>query len=159
MVANQLERLGGYEWAGAAEEVGDDGCDGLAHPGATRRRADGPAAAGFHRYHSADLVTDLSCAQVPDGMLAGLDGSQWPPGAQLHVALDDDGRAARRADGPARSNRKASTQVVEGSYEATQRVGGPDVAGPGHRVLAGAPRRRAASTARWSRTGPSSSRA
>ena len=33
--------------------------------------ADGRA--GYHRYHSADLVTDLACAQVPEGMLAGLD--------------------------------------------------------------------------------------
>ena len=124
VVANQLERLGGHTWEGVAEEVGSTGATGWR----TRVRLDvaagGPQAgqAGFHRYHSTELVTDLSCAQVPDGMLAGLDGTKWPPGAQLHVVLDDQGARHVVQTGP-RSNRKASTQVVEGSYEATQRVG------------------------------------
>ncbi|MGH3641048.1 MAG: class I SAM-dependent RNA methyltransferase [Mycobacterium sp.] len=124
VVANQLERLGGHEWAGEAEEVGSAGPTSWR----TRVRLDvggqGPQSgrAGFHRYHSSDLVTDLACAQVPAGMLAGLDGSKWPPGAQLHVALDDQGTRHVVRTGP-RSDRKASTQAVEGSYEATQRVG------------------------------------
>ena len=124
VVANQLERLGGHQWAGEAEEVGSTGATGWR----TRVRLDvateGAQAghAGFHRYHSSDLITDLSCAQVPEGMLAGLDGSKWPPGAQLHVALDEEGTRHVVQTGP-RSDRKASTQVVEGSYEATQRVG------------------------------------
>jgi tRNA/tmRNA/rRNA uracil-C5-methylase (TrmA/RlmC/RlmD family) len=94
----------------------------------TRVRLDvggqGPQAgrAGFHRYHSSDLVTDLACGQLPAGMLAGLDASTWPPGAQLHVALDDQGTRHVVRTGP-RSDRKASTQAVEGNYEATQRVG------------------------------------
>jgi tRNA/tmRNA/rRNA uracil-C5-methylase (TrmA/RlmC/RlmD family) len=123
-VANQLERLGGHQWRGVAEEVGSTGTTGWR----TRVRLDVAAGgtqagqAGFHRYHSSDLVTDLSCAQVPDGMLADLDGSKWPPGAQLHVVLDDRGARHVVQSGP-RSNRKASTQVIEGSYEATQRVG------------------------------------
>jgi tRNA/tmRNA/rRNA uracil-C5-methylase (TrmA/RlmC/RlmD family) len=121
VVANQLERLGGHQWEGVAEEVGTTGWR-------TRVRLDVAAGgtqagqAGFHRYHSSDLVTDLSCAQVPDGMLAGLDGARWPPGAQLHVVLDDGGVRHVVQSGP-RSNRKASTQVIEGAYEATQRVG------------------------------------
>ncbi|HYO02037.1 MAG TPA: TRAM domain-containing protein [Mycobacterium sp.] len=124
VVANQLERLGGHHWEGEAEEVGSTGVTGWR----TRVRLDVAAEgiqmgqAGFHRYHSSDLVTDLSCAQVPDGMLAGLGGPKWPPGAQLHVALDDGGARHVVQSGP-RSDRKASTQVVEGSYEATQRVG------------------------------------
>ncbi|MDT5181339.1 MAG: hypothetical protein QOJ95_5537 [Mycobacterium sp.] len=124
VVANQLERLGGHQWQGEAEEVGWTGATGWR----TRVRldvADGGAQAGqagFHRYHSHELVTDLSCAQVPHGMLAGLEGSKWPPGAQLHVALDDEGVRHVVQSGP-RSDRKASTQVVEGTYEATQRVG------------------------------------
>ena len=77
----------------------------------------------FHRYHSSELVTDLACAQVPEGMLAGLEGAKWPPGAQLHVARDDEGTRHVVQSGP-RSDRKATTQAVEGSYEATQRVGG-----------------------------------
>ncbi len=120
VVANQLGRLGGYDWSGVAEEVGDAGATGWR----TRVRLDtnGEGRAGYHRYHSADLVTDLSCAQLPVGMLTGLDGSRWPPGAELHVALDDDGERHVVQSGPGRA-RKAVTQVVEGHYEATQRVG------------------------------------
>ena len=124
VVANQLERLGGHHWVGAAEEVGSTGATGWRTRVRLDVASDGAQAghAGFHRYHSSDLVTDLSCAQVPDGMLAGLDGAKWPPGAQLHVALDDGGARHVVQSGP-RANRKATTQVVEGSYEATQRVG------------------------------------
>jgi tRNA/tmRNA/rRNA uracil-C5-methylase (TrmA/RlmC/RlmD family) len=120
VVANQLGRLGGYDWSGVAEEVGSAGATGWR----TRVRLDvnGEGHAGYHRYHSADLVTDLSCAQLPAGMLAGLDGSRWPPGAELHVALDDDGKRHVVQSGPGRAS-KAPTQVIEGSYEATQRVG------------------------------------
>ncbi|HEY6576640.1 MAG TPA: TRAM domain-containing protein, partial [Mycobacterium sp.] len=120
VVANQLGRLGGYDWSGVAEEVGDAGAVGWR----TRVRLDtnDEGRAGYHRYHSADLVTDLACAQLPAGMLAGLDGSRWPPGAELHVALDDEGERHVVQSGPGRA-RKAATQVVEGRYEATQRVG------------------------------------
>ena len=124
VVANQLERLGGHHWEGAAEEVGSVGATGWR----TRVRLDVAAGgdqaghAGFHRYHSSEIVTDLACAQVPDGMLAGLDGAKWPPGAQLHVALDDAGTRHVVQSGP-RSDRKASTRAVEGDYEAIQRVG------------------------------------
>jgi tRNA/tmRNA/rRNA uracil-C5-methylase (TrmA/RlmC/RlmD family) len=120
VVANQLGRLGGYEWSGVAEEVGSAGATGWR----TRVRLDvnDEGHAGYHRYHSADLVTDLSCAQLPAGMLAGLDGSRWPPGAELHVAVDDEGKRHVVQTGPGRAS-KATTQVVEGSYEAIQRVG------------------------------------
>jgi tRNA/tmRNA/rRNA uracil-C5-methylase (TrmA/RlmC/RlmD family) len=124
VVANQLERLGGHHWAGEAEEVGSTGATGWR----TRVRLDVASEGvqtgrpGFHRYHSDELVTDLSCAQVPEGMLAGLAESTWPPGAQVHVVLDDEGVRHVVRSGP-RSDRKASTQVVEGSYEAIQRVG------------------------------------
>ena len=120
VVANQLGRLGGHEWSGVAEEVGSAGTTGWR----TRVRLDvnDEGHAGYHRYHSADLVTDLSCAQLPAGMLAGLDGSRWPPGAELHVAVDDEGQRHVVQTGPGRAS-KAPTQVVEGSYEATQRVG------------------------------------
>jgi tRNA/tmRNA/rRNA uracil-C5-methylase (TrmA/RlmC/RlmD family) len=125
VVANQLQRLGGHQWEGEAEEIGSAGPTGWR----TRVRldvgADGPQAGrpGFHRYHSHDLVTDLSCAQVRKGMLAGLAETARTPGAQLHVALDDDGTRHVVQSGP-RSDRTASTQVIEGAYEATQRVGG-----------------------------------
>jgi tRNA/tmRNA/rRNA uracil-C5-methylase (TrmA/RlmC/RlmD family) len=119
VVANQLGRLGGHEWTGVADEVGSAGATGWRTRVRLATTADGRA--GYHRYHSADLVTDLACAQVPAGLLAGLDGSRWPAGAELHVALDDEGERHVVRSGPGRG-RKA-TQVVEGRYEATQRVG------------------------------------
>jgi tRNA/tmRNA/rRNA uracil-C5-methylase (TrmA/RlmC/RlmD family) len=124
VVANQLARLGGYQWRdeadAVAEPVGDTGVTGWR----TRVRLDtsGDGRAGFHRFHSSQLVTELNCAQLPAGMLDGLQDWVWPPGAQLHVALDDDGDRHVVQSGP-RTGRKTSTQVVEGSYEAVQRVG------------------------------------
>jgi tRNA/tmRNA/rRNA uracil-C5-methylase (TrmA/RlmC/RlmD family) len=124
VVANQLARLGGYHWCdeadAAAEPVGDGGATGWR----TRVRLDTTAdgRAGFHRFHSAELITDLRCAQLPDGMLAGIDERSWPAGAHLYVALDDDGRRHVVQSGP-RVGRRAPTRVVEGDYEAVQRVG------------------------------------
>jgi tRNA/tmRNA/rRNA uracil-C5-methylase (TrmA/RlmC/RlmD family) len=124
VVANQLARLGGYDWRdgddAAAEPVGDGSATGWR----TRVRLDTSAEgrAGFHRYHSSELVTDLECGQLPPGALDGLHDWVWPPGAQLHVALDDEGVRHIVQSGP-RTGRKTSTQVVEGRYEAAQRVG------------------------------------
>lgn len=105
-----------------AEEVGGGGPTGWR----TRVRLDVSDAgrAGFHRYHSAELAEDLNCAQLPAGMLDGLDGSRWPPGSQLYVALDDDGRRHVVQSGPRNGRKKATTQVAEGEYEAVQRIGG-----------------------------------
>jgi tRNA/tmRNA/rRNA uracil-C5-methylase (TrmA/RlmC/RlmD family) len=124
VVANQLARLGGYHWRdeadAVAEPVGDIGATGWR----TRVRLDtgDDGRVGFHRYHSAELVTDLRCAQLPAGMLDGLGDRAWPPGAHLYVAIDDDGERHVVQSGP-RNGRKAPTQVVEGRYEAVQRVG------------------------------------
>ena len=70
VVANQLERLGGHSWSGAAQPLSDAGPTGWR----TRVRLDVGAdrRPGFHRYHSDELVTDLRCGQLPDGMLDGL---------------------------------------------------------------------------------------
>ncbi|MFN3004649.1 class I SAM-dependent RNA methyltransferase [Mycolicibacterium wolinskyi] len=124
VVANQLERLGGYHWrdedAAAAESVGASGATGWR----TRVRLDTTAdgRAGFHRYHSAELVTDLGCAQLPDGLMTGLADTRWAGGAQLHIALDSDGVRHVVQSGP-KNGRKSPTRVVEGDYEAVQRVG------------------------------------
>ena len=120
VVANQLERLGGYRWNGEAEPLSDFGPTGWR----TRVRLDvGPdRRPGFHRYHSDELVTDLRCAQLPAGMLDGLAESDWPPSAQLHVVVDDDG--ARHVVRTLRQGRRTATKVVEGGYEAVQRVDG-----------------------------------
>ncbi|SPM27680.1 tRNA/tmRNA/rRNA uracil-C5-methylase, TrmA/RlmC/RlmD family, partial [Mycobacterium terramassiliense] len=119
VVANQLSRLGGHDWSGEAEPLSDAGPAGWR----TRVRLEvgEDRRPGFHRYHSDELVTDLRCAQLPPGMLDGLSGARWPPGAQLHVAVDDDGE--RHVVCALRHGRRIQTTVVEGGYEAVQRVG------------------------------------
>ena len=124
VVANQLVRLGGFEWRdendAAAEPVGEHGATGWR----TRVRLDTSpqGRTGFHRYHSAELVTDLRCAQLPAGMLDGINDWVWPHGAHVHVAVDDNGDRHVVQSGP-REGRKTSTHVIEGDYEAVQRVG------------------------------------
>ncbi|OBF10212.1 23S rRNA methyltransferase [Mycobacterium sp. ACS4054] len=120
VVANQLERLGGHSWEGEAEPLPGSGPTGWR----TRVRLDVGAdrRPGFHRYHSDELVTDLRCAQLPAGMLDGLAEPDWPPTAQLHVVVDDDG--ARHVVRTLRQGRRTVTKVVEGAYEAVQRVEG-----------------------------------
>ncbi|OBI46110.1 class I SAM-dependent RNA methyltransferase [Mycobacterium sp. E796] len=127
VVANQLQRLGGHQWNGA--EAGAEALSGSGPTGwRTRVRLDVGADCrpGFHRYHSDELVTDLRCAQLPPGMLDGLahdsSGAEWPAGAQLHVAVDDDGE--RHVVRTLRHGGQTATAVAEGSYEAVQRVGG-----------------------------------
>ena len=120
VVANQLERLGGHRWTGEAEPLSDPGVTGWR----TRVRLDVGADGrpGFHRYHSDELVTDLRCAQLPAGMLHGLAEADWPATAQLHVAVDDDGE--RHVVRTMRQGKRSTTKVVEGNYEAVQRVRG-----------------------------------
>jgi len=123
VVANQLERLGGHLWSGAdfgAEPLTDSSYTGWRSRVRLDVGADGRP--GFHRYHSEEVVTDLRCAQLPDGMLHGLDTPDWPPHAQLHVAVDDDGQ--RHVVRSRRERGKTATEVIEGDYEAVQRVGG-----------------------------------
>lgn len=117
VVANQLARLGDYRWEGVAEPVGA----GESRGWRTRVRlgTDAEGRAGFHRYHSADLVTDLRCAQLPDGMLAGVEHRRWTSGEQVYVALDDDGG---RHVGVKSADRRGMV-TVEGSGEVLQRVG------------------------------------
>jgi tRNA/tmRNA/rRNA uracil-C5-methylase (TrmA/RlmC/RlmD family) len=120
VVANQLARLGQYQWHGEAEPLSS------ASPTGWRTRvrlavgADGRA--GFHRYHSDQLVTDLHCGQLAPGMLGGLGSSDWAPGGQLLVVIDDD--AQRHAVQTTRQGRRTNTEVVEGKQQAVQRVNG-----------------------------------
>ena len=123
VVANQLERLGGHRWTGEAQPISDCGPTGWRtrvrlEVGADRRP-------GFHRYHSDELVTDLRCAQLPAGMLDGLTGAcseaDLTPTAQLHVAVDDDGE--RHVVRTLRQGKRTATKVVQGGYEAVQRLG------------------------------------
>ena len=120
VVSNQLARLGGYRWHGEAEPLGTAGPCGWR----TRVRLDvgDDGRAGFHRYHSDELVTDLRCGQLPAGMIDGLAGTDWPPGAHLHIAVDDDGR--RHVVCTAKRGRRTVTEVLEGGYQAVQRAAG-----------------------------------
>ncbi len=124
VVANQLARLGGYQWRDEDSAVAEPVGTGEPTGWRTRVRLDTTAEgrAGFHRYHSSELVTELNCAQLPTGMLDGINDWVWPPGAQLHVAIDDDGERHVVQSGP-RTGRKTTTLVAEGRYEALQRVG------------------------------------
>jgi tRNA/tmRNA/rRNA uracil-C5-methylase (TrmA/RlmC/RlmD family) len=120
VVANQLARLGGHRWHGEAEPMPGAGSTGWR----TRVRLDVSAdgRAGFHCYHSDELVTDLRCGQLPAGMLDGLAEGSWPPGAELHIAVDDDGR--RHVLCSTWRGGRTRTEVVEGSYVANRRVAG-----------------------------------
>jgi tRNA/tmRNA/rRNA uracil-C5-methylase (TrmA/RlmC/RlmD family) len=119
VVSNQLARLGNYQWNDAVAPVSTAGPTGWR----TRIRLDVGAdgRAGFHRYHSDELVVDLNCGQLPAGMIDGLTDVAWPPGAHLHVVVDDDGQ--RHVARTVRHGRRNATDVVEGSYQGVQRAG------------------------------------
>ena len=120
VVSNQLARLGNYQWSGhSPADLTPRGPTGWR----TRVRLDVGAdgRAGFHRYRSDELVADLNCGQLPAGMIDGLADIAWPPGAHLHVVIDDDGQ--RHVVRTARQGRRTSTEVVEGSYQGVQRAG------------------------------------
>jgi tRNA/tmRNA/rRNA uracil-C5-methylase (TrmA/RlmC/RlmD family) len=119
VVSNQLARLGNYQWSGIVDPLSPAGPTGWR----TRVRLDvgSDGRAGFHRHRSDELVADLNCGQLPAGMTDGLAYTAWPPGAQLHVVIDDDDQ--RHVVRTARQGRRTSTEVVEGSYESVQRAG------------------------------------
>jgi tRNA/tmRNA/rRNA uracil-C5-methylase (TrmA/RlmC/RlmD family) len=120
VVSNQLARLGNYQWS-------DQDVQPLKPTGPTGWRtrirldvgADGRP--GFHRYRSDELVADLNCGQLPAGMTDGLADAAWPPGAHLHVVVDDDGQ--RHVARTVRHGRRNATEVVEGSPHGVQRAG------------------------------------
>ncbi|MBS9532037.1 class I SAM-dependent RNA methyltransferase [Mycobacterium sp. M1] len=114
VVANQLARLGDFAWEGAAEPLPDGGATGWRSRIRLDVGADGRA--GFHRYHSDALVTDLSCGQLPTGMTKGLP-EEFRAGDHVHVVLDDDG--VRHVVSTGREHRP---YIVEGDYHATQWV-------------------------------------
>jgi tRNA/tmRNA/rRNA uracil-C5-methylase (TrmA/RlmC/RlmD family) len=123
VVANQLHRLGGLAPAEVAHLTAEG--VGSADPPIsagwrTRVRlevgADGRA--GFHRYHSAELVSDLRCAQLPAGLLDDLPVEGARAGDQLHVVVDDDGARHVVCTGHGRRPR-----VLEGGYDGVQRAG------------------------------------
>ena len=122
VVANQLSRLGGYLWGGDGQPVGSGSPTGWRARVRLAVGADGRA--GFHRYHSSELVTDLNCGQLPDGMLDDLAGRRWPPGSELHAVIDDTGRRHVARCGPKKSGRRRPRDdVIEGGHQTEQKVG------------------------------------
>jgi tRNA/tmRNA/rRNA uracil-C5-methylase (TrmA/RlmC/RlmD family) len=119
VVSNQLARLGNYQWHGAAQPLTPVGPTGWRTRVRLDTGADGHA--GFHRYRSDELVTDLNCGQLPTGMTDGLAHIEWPAGAQLHVVIDDDGQ--RHVVCSARQGRRTSAEVIEGNFHGVQRAG------------------------------------
>lgn len=117
VVANQLARLGDFAWDGVAEPLGDGAVCGWRTR--VRLAVDEHGHAGFHRYHSAELVTDLRCGQLCDGLVEGLDAQRWKPGDQVHVVADDDG--TRHVVCNNRQQRRGHR--AEGEFDSVQRVG------------------------------------
>ncbi|ADG97723.1 deoxyribonuclease/rho motif-related TRAM [Segniliparus rotundus DSM 44985] len=114
VVAEQLARLGKVAWEGCAEVLGE--------PTRWRTRVrlavDQAGRAGFHRYHSKELVSDLACPQPVAGALDGLQKLRLPAGAEVFVVVDDEGaRHVQLAD------RTRGRRNLEGPGIATQRVG------------------------------------
>ncbi len=118
VVADQLERLGGHRWDGDAEPLSAAGPTGWRIRVRLAVGADGRA--GFHRYRSDELVTDLRCGQLTAGLLDGLDTRRWTPGSQVLVAVDDDGE--RHVLQTVRDGGRTRAKVVEGSGQAVQQV-------------------------------------
>lgn len=120
VVSNQLARLGNYQW-------NDQDVQPLKPTGPTgwrtriRLDVDADGRPGFHRYRSDELVADLNCGQLPAGMTDGLTDAAWPPGAHLHVVVDDDGQ--RHVARTVRHGRRNVTEVVEGGPQGVQRAG------------------------------------
>lgn len=119
VVSNQLARLGDFQWHDAVHALSPTGPTGWR----TRIRLDVGADGhtGFHRYRSGELAADLNCGQLPAGMIDGLAHTEWPPGAQVHVVVDDDGR--RHVARTMRRGRRNSTDMIEGSQHGVQRAG------------------------------------
>ena len=119
VVSNQLARLGSYQWSEPVQPLSPAGSTGWRTRIKLDVGADGHA--GFHRYRSGELVADLNCGQLPAGMVDGLAHTEWPPGAHVHVIIDDDGQ--RHVACTVRHGRRNSTDVIEGSHQGVQRAG------------------------------------
>ncbi|MGW0181531.1 class I SAM-dependent RNA methyltransferase [Nocardia sp. NPDC003345] len=90
VVAEQLRRIAGIEREIDVEPIG-----GVAGPGGWRTRirlvVDAGGRAGVHRYRSSAVLTDLRCPQPVSGALDGIAQRRWTPGADLVIAVDDEG--------------------------------------------------------------------
>ena len=99
----------------------------------------------------------VRCGQLPDGMLDGLAGSDWPPDAQVHVVIDDDGQrhVVRTLRQGKRAPRGLWRRWPKATITRVQRVGGRRCVGAraGDRVTGSGPATHAAACpAVWSPT-------
>ncbi|MEO7078130.1 MAG: TRAM domain-containing protein, partial [Rhodococcus sp. (in: high G+C Gram-positive bacteria)] len=84
VVSEQLRRVAGLERDVEVEELPFTG-DGTGWRSRVRLTVDLAGRAGFHRYRSSTIVTELECPQVVSGALDGLNEEKWRPGAELAV--------------------------------------------------------------------------
>jgi len=127
VVLNQLDRIACYQPDGAlrVEPIG------TGEPTGWRTRVRMTVGfdhrAGYHRYRSSDLVTAPDCGQLPPGLLAGVNDRVFPPEAEVHVVVDDDGQRHVVRAGPWQGRRQGfprpNFEVLEGARESVQRVG------------------------------------
>lgn len=91
VVAEQLRRITGIEREPEVESI--PGPPDSAGGWRTRIRlvVDAAGRAGVHRYRSTDVIPDLRCPQPVPGALDGIAERRWTPGADLVIAVDDDG--------------------------------------------------------------------
>lgn len=132
VVSEQLRRIAGIERdvEVEVEELPFTG-DGTGWRSRVRLTVDLAGRAGFHRYRSSTIVTELGCPQVVSGALDGLNEEKWRPGAELAVAVDGTGerhvveiapaavsKTGRRSPG----RRGASARRAASAQERTQRT-------------------------------------
>jgi tRNA/tmRNA/rRNA uracil-C5-methylase (TrmA/RlmC/RlmD family) len=127
VVLNQLDKIAGYRPPAEprAEPVGTG--DPTGWRTRVRMGVGARGQAGFRRHHSTDIPTAPDCGQLPPGMLDGVSDRRWPLGAEIHVAIDDDGQRHVIRAGPWEGRRRGfprpNFEVVEGGLDAVQRVG------------------------------------
>lgn len=162
VVAEQLRRITGIEREPEVEPI--PGPPDSAGGWRTRVRlvVDAAGRAGVHRYRSTEILPDLRCPQPVPGALDGIAERRWTPGADLVIAVDDEGRrhivelapapqpGEYRGAGP-REGRRGPGDRRRGARPKPERRVGPDAPAPdtpnGQRRRAVA-RRAAAHTAR-----------
>lgn len=143
VVAEQLRRIAGLERDVTVEELPLTE-DGTGWRTRVRLAVDRSGRAGFHRFRSSTIVTDLTCPQVVPGMFDGLAETTWRAGSELAIALDGAGerhvveiapaavsQTGKRSPGRrgasarrAASSRPRAERAVSGSGRAHETVSG-----------------------------------
>lgn len=129
VVVDALRRIGRFP----ATEIPEPTITALAPADHWRTRVrlgvDGEGRAGIRRKASRDLVIGVPCAQVVEGLTDGLaEASTCPPGGELHVVRDADGkrhvlhRSAPERGIRGRKKKRPVATVIEGSAAAVERV-------------------------------------